>query len=922
MGNPLRTVLLLAVFVLAACQPTPEERIARAENYMAAAEYRSAIIELKNVLQANREDMVARRMLAEAAYLLNDLATAEIEYRRVLGDTPEDVALWTAYADTLLARGKAAQALETAVPELESLPRSGNSVAVVGDVFRSLGNLEEARETYRDALEVEPGNVRATIGLALTAAARSDFRAAAEILDSTVAGPGDAAAVWRAKGDVTATSGRYAEAASLYERAIAAETPQTPAGLRFRDRHSLVAALIEARMLDEAAARLDELAEFSADETTLDFLRGRIAFGRGDYDTAEEHLLRHLAAAPSDTRAKAILGAIHFSKSELLQAEQYLASAVRQNVGGDATRRLLAETLLRLDRPAGAADSLSSPQADGDVDAVTLALLGRAKLGEGDAAAAIEYFQQSLDRDAEGDGVGLALASSYLLDGRAGDAVNVLEAMPPGPGGDYRREMLLMGGYMAQDNDAAARTLGESLLRQHPDDAAARALVGVLYANLGNAARARSELDTALSLDERNAGALYALGVLSVANGDVDDAIERFGAVLDSEPAHLPALIQITTVLQAADRLDAARSRIAAAEQAYPDSAQLQKLGARIDLILGDRERAAETIRAGRQAFPDDPGFLHLDGLVRLAAGDIEGALSSLSRAVRTEPENSSYQLDLATAYLANRQYSQALRAIRVYRAQRPDDVRGLAVEVDAQLRSGDPGRARGAVDAFAQRFPDEPLVSMLYGDIEFASNAPLTAVEFYEQAASAGWNRQLALRLVGAHEAANTGRARASVEEWLALEPEDAGMRRVYAQLLEADGDYDAAVAEYERLVEAGELDAIGLNNLAWQYMLKDDRRAIGLAEQARALAPDNGQIADTLGWILYRNGRAERALGVLREAVALAPDDAEIRYHLAVVLAESGESAEARRIVDDLLESGAEFPSRSEARALLQSL
>ncbi len=922
MSNPLRVLTMLAAFLLAACQPTPEERIARAEEYMEVAEYRSAIIELKNVLQADADDFVARQMLAESAYLLNDLATAESEYRRVLAHIPEDPALWAAYAETLLAWGKAAEALERAAPELESLPPTGASLAVLGDIYRGLGNLEEARETYRDALDVEPGNVRATLGLALTAAMRGNLDAAREILAAVQVDAANASDVWRTRGNVAAMSKRFADAAEHYGRAVETETPRTPAGLRFQSRYNRVAALIEARMLDEAQNQLDALTQFATDDTMLAFQRGRVAFGRGDYDEAEEHLLRHLAAAPDDTRAKAILGAIHFSKNELLQAEQYLSNAVRHDVGGDMTRRLLAETLLRLDRPAAAADSLTSPQAGIAADAVTLALLGRAKLGEGDAAAAIEFFQQSLVRDDTDEGVGLALASSYLLDGRAVDAVKVLEQMPPGPAGDYRREMLLMGAYMAEDNNAAASALGETVLQNHTEDAAAHALVGVLYANLGDAARARATLETALSLDEQNSGALYAMGALAAGDGEYQQAIGYFSSLLDSEPAHLPALTQLTTALQASGQLAAVRPRIVAAQSAYPDSTQLARLSARVDLMLGEIARAAETIRVGRQALPSDPGFLHLEGLVRLAEGDAESGLSSLSRAARAEPRNASVQLDLASAYLENRQYSQALRAIRAFRAQRPRDVRGLAIEVDAELRSGDPDQAREAVDAFARRAPDEQFVWMLYGDIEFASNNPARAVEFYERAASAGLNRLLALRLTGAHQAAGTGGAKRHVEQWLDREPQDADMRRVYAQLLEADGANDDAVAQYERLAESGELDAIGMNNLAWQYMLRDDRRAIGLAEQARELAPNNGQIADTLGWILYRNGRIERARAVLREAVALAPENAEIRYHLAAVLAESGESAEARRIVEELIAAGSDFPSRPDAETLLKSL
>ena len=77
-SSPFRKLLLAAIFSLfVACQPTVEEHFARAEKYMAEADYRSAIIELRNVLQANPDHINARLLRAEASYQLADFATAE-----------------------------------------------------------------------------------------------------------------------------------------------------------------------------------------------------------------------------------------------------------------------------------------------------------------------------------------------------------------------------------------------------------------------------------------------------------------------------------------------------------------------------------------------------------------------------------------------------------------------------------------------------------------------------------------------------------------------------------------------------------------------------------------------------------------------------------------------------------------------------
>ena len=142
--------------------------------------------------------------------------------------------------------------------------------------------------------------------------------------------------------------------------------------------------------------------------------------------------------------------------------------------------------------------------------------------------------------------------------------------------------------------------------------------------------------------------------------------------------------------------------------------------------------------------------------------------------------------------------------------------------------------------------------------------------------------------------------------------------MRRIYAQLLEAQGNSQAAVLEYEQLVDRGSNDAIALNNLAWQYAEAGHDGAVELAQRAHEIQPDNGSITDTLGWILYREGNTRRALGILREARLQSPDDPEISFHLATVLAETGNASAASAILAELLSNNESFPSREKAEAL----
>ena len=71
-------------------------------------------------------------------------------------------------------------------------------------------------------------------------------------------------------------------------------------------------------------------------------------------------------------------------------------------------------------------------------------------------------------------------------------------------------------------------------------------------------------------------------------------------------------------------------------------------------------------------------------------------------------------------------------------------------------------------------------------------------------------------------------------------------------------------------------------------------------LIEKALKLAPDDAFIIDSMGWVLYRQGKPKDALGYLRRAFSDHPDP-EIAAHLGEVLWVLGQHDEAERVWDD---------------------
>ena len=116
----------------------------------------------------------------------------------------------------------------------------------------------------------------------------------------------------------------------------------------------------------------------------------------------------------------------------------------------------------------------------------------------------------------------------------------------------------------------------------------------------------------------------------------------------------------------------------------------------------------------------------------------------------------------------------------------------------------------------------------------------------------------------------------------------------------------------------------AAAANNLAWVLAAHggDKDKALALAQTAKELAPEDPQVADTLGRILYRRGVHQRALALLKDSVAKLPGNPMIQYHLGMVSAQVGDKDAACQALSIAAAATTPFPGQDEARKALAAL
>jgi Tfp pilus assembly protein PilF len=136
--------------------------------------------------------------------------------------------------------------------------------------------------------------------------------------------------------------------------------------------------------------------------------------------------------------------------------------------------------------------------------------------------------------------------------------------------------------------------------------------------------------------------------------------------------------------------------------------------------------------------------------------------------------------------------------------------------------------------------------------------------------------------------------------------------------------GDLAKARRSYEQVLTADPRNGAAANNLS--LLLSDMNlelpRALQLAQIAQQAAPNDPRVADTYGWALYKNDRAEDALKILKDCAAKLPDSPAIQYHLGLTAQKVGDIALSRTALTKAINSPGPFPDRETAKQALSQL
>jgi putative PEP-CTERM system TPR-repeat lipoprotein len=891
--------------------------LAIAREAMARGELHRAQIALRAMVRDRPESAEAHFRLGAVQLQLGDAVAAEKELRLAQAGGWNQRQVLPLLARAYFAQGRFRDVLKDFSAEGLAAEEAGSLRVIQALAHLGLKELQEAQDAAAEAERLAPQNPGAPLAAARIALARNDPAAAGQKIDRALQIDPRSVEALVLKGEVQNAAGQHEAAVASFTAALAI-VPDA-ANIRLERANTLIF------MNQDKKAREDVDAVLKADARNPlgNYFQAVLLVRGGDWRGADAALQNISPIISRFPRGEYFLALVKVNLDQNEQAAEAAARYLAREPQDIAGIKLLARIHARAGRPAQMIAVLTKAADAGLADAELLELLGSAYIQTGQGALAV----QTLDRAAvlaANDSVALAqIAAIRLGIGDAGgaerDLTRSLELAPDRAG---IGERLVMAALAAGDVDRAGAELDR--LRQLPGAEPAKLgnLLGLVRMAQLDLDGAQAAFEAALAAGPDFAAARLNLARVLALQGRTADAEKLLRVQLDREPANVAALSEISTLLLAQKQPDRLAVLIEAARRAAPGNVGITLAMADLLAGTGETRRAYALLDAVPKEQAALPGVLAARARLQESLGLDGEAQASYRQELAANPADIQTRRRLADLLVRGKNADEAKAVLRKGLEASPGNPSLLQALVGVDLRTAGLDAALATAAVLAREEANLPAARGLKGGLYMSEKRYADAAAAYQAELKASPSVPLAVAAaVALDSAGRPAEAQQLLQDWVRREPKDINLLRALSSL----DLQNRRTAEAERgllaVLAVQPNDPVALNNLAWIYQTRNDKRARAMAQKAYLLAP-GAQSADTLGWIVTQQGDARTGLLLLTQAARSLATDPVIFYHLAVALNRTGQNDQAVDLLTRLVNAPGEFEDKPAARKLLQEL
>ncbi len=890
-----------------------------AEEYIKKGDVKEAIIQLKNAVASDPKNPEIRLALGDLYLKVENAPSAEKEYLRAIDLGVEKAVVNIRLSKAYLLQRRYQSVLDTL--KIEDVPESdkGDASLIIGNAHQGLNDLEKALYYYEKG-EAENGKSdKLGIAIAQIHYFQRDLEKAEKKVDEALALNPKNAKGLVLKGELVNMKFGPEKSLSFFEQAIKYE-PRNLSAL-----FKVAAVLFDLQRTDEALEKLDVIYSIAPKLPLANYLSAVIYVRKNDLDKAEEFLEASGAAFDNFPGALILRGIINYSRQNYAQAIYHLNKMVNLQPDNIVARRILGAALLRQKDAEQAIKALMPIVTSGNADSVVLALLGSANMQLGKFDEGTAFFEQAVESKPGESKLKTQLALSKLASGDSRAALsNLQEVLDKDPNSKQAAAFMALISLREKNYEAAILS-ADKLIAQSVDNPVGYNIKGSAFAGMEKLQEAREQFKKALEVAPEYHSASMSSAKLELQEGHEEKAIEIYQNILKADNNHAGALMAIA-------RHYKNKKNFIEAEKYYQRVMSLPAKNIRNSIefseffILQKKiEQAKNVAQQIIRDFPDHAAGYEAKGNIDVMLRDLDSAVQNFER-MATILGNSSgaYQL-LGRAQLRNKNPGAARKSFMKSMALASNKIPLLIDLVGLESTEENFDQAQVYVDQIKSLDDKSPIGYVLEGRLLAVQGKHADSLVSYNKASDMGASGSRFIVDISRSYIMNGQVAKAEelMNSWLSQNKGDIGVRHILAGHYLNGNKYAPAISEYEMILEQDTDNPVALNNVAWLYsQVGQNDKALITAEKSYNLFPEEASFIDTYAWILVQQGQNEKGLALLQKAVSKAPNMAEVRYHLAVALKNAGRNAVAKKELEIVVSSGADFPGMEDARKLLNEL
>ncbi len=635
-------------------------------------------------------------------------------------------------------------------------------------------------------------------------------------------------------------------------------------------------------------------------------------------------LLKVRELAPQNNAARSKLALGFMAIGQAAEARKEAISILKQDPANSDAILVLADSSRGKEEIASAEQELAKfPQKNTAAFHLANASLA---IKKNDLGAASDEVQQAIAADPKSSRAHLVMAYLYLLRKNPSHADPEFKAaaeLAP----VRSEEQIKYAEFQAANGAAdAARALLQQVTKKAPDYLPA-------WRSLAQLAFVEKKYDEALSFlenifsrdpDNPDAGLLQAQ--VWMAKGDPAKGIATLDRLNHTYPNNPVIKYQLARAYVLSKSLTQAAAALEQVIAAKPDFAEAILLLAELNLRAGKAQTVVTAMEDLLKVRPDLAQAKVLLASAYQASGRLDDAASLFREQVQKTPESPDAHFVLGVILRQQNKNTEARGEFEKTSELMPDNWLAIDHIVEMDIGEKNFADATPRVEAYVARKPNEAPGHYMLGKIYSAQQDWAQAESELKKAVDLDPNFGVAYNgLVSVYMTQNKlPQAIAELESALKQRPGDARVLLTMGLIYDQMKDYTKARDAYEKALVANPNAVVALNNLAYIYGERFNQldRAYELAQKARNLQPEDGSIADSLGWILYKRGNYQQALSLLQESSGKLPDNPEVQFHLGMTASMMGQTEVARAALEKAAHATAAFPGKDEAERRLASL